>query len=388
MGFPHMPSVSRRRLLRGTAAACALALTGCASRQAWAPPAASQAGSRLRLLGETILPHKLDFRGTTVGGLSALDYDPATGVWVTLSDDRSELQPARFYTVRLDLREGALAVELLTVVTLRDARGQPFPKRQFGGEVVDPEAMRLLPGGRSVLWTSEGDYRSNQSPTLREARMDGTHVRDFEVPNMLQFASRPGTGPRDNNTFEGLALTPDARTAWVAMEAALEQDGPVPGVGRPGGPCRFTAFDVASGRALRQIAYMPDAVPRAPTIPGGFSDNGVSEILMIDADRMLVLERAFMMGVGISLRLYEIDVREASDTLPAQRLRSGEYRPAAKRLVADFDHLGLSRLDNTEGMCWGPRLPNGHRSLVVVSDDNFSARQVTQFAAFEYQESA
>jgi hypothetical protein len=213
-------------------------------------------------------------------------------------------------------------------------------------------------------------------------------VRDFEVPQMLHFASRPGTGPRDNNTFEGLALTPDARTAWVAMEAALEQDGPVPGVGRPGGPCRFTAFDVASGHAVRQVAYLPDAVPRAPTIPGGFTDNGVSEILMIDADRMLVLERAFIMGVGTSLRIYEIDAREASDTLSLPRLRSGEYRPAPKRLVADFDHLGLSRLDNTEGMCWGPRLPNGHRSLVVVSDDNFSARQVTQFAAFDYEESA
>jgi hypothetical protein len=389
MAFPHTLALSRRRrLLRGTAAACALALTGCASRQAPPPPAGPQPVSRLRLLGETILPHKLDFRGTTVGGLSALDHDPATGLWVALSDDRSELQPARFYTLRMDLREPALAVDLLAVVTLRDARGQPFSKRNSGGEVVDPEALRLLPGGRGVLWTSEGDYRSNQSPTLREARMDGTHVRDFEVPTLLQFAPRPGTGPRDNNTFEGLALTADARTAWVAMEAALEQDGPVPGVGRPGGPCRFTAFDVASARAVRQIAYLPDAVPRAPAIPGGFTDNGVSEILMIDAHRMLVLERAFMMGVGTSLRLYEIDTREGSDTLAVQRLRGGEYRPAAKRLVADFDHLGLSRLDNTEGMCWGPRLPNGHRSLVVVSDDNFSARQVTQFAAFDYEESA
>jgi hypothetical protein len=388
MVFPHTPAVSRRRLLRGTAAACALALTGCAWRQVPSAPAAPHAASRLRLLAETILPHKMDFRGTTVGGLSALDHDPATGLWVALSDDRSELQPARFYTLRVDLRERGLAVEPLAVVTLRDTRGKPFPKRQFGGEVVDPEAMRLLPGGRAMLWTSEGDYRSNQSPTLREARMDGTQVRDFEVPSLLRFAARPGTGPRDNNTFEGLALTPDARIAWVAMEAALEQDGPVPGVGRPGGPCRFTAFDVATGRAVRQVAYLPDAVPRAPAIPGGFTDNGVSEILMIDADRMLVLERAFMMGVGTSLRLYEIDTREGSDTLAAQRLRSGEYRPAAKRLVADFDHLGLSRLDNTEGMCWGPRLPNGHLSLVVVSDDNFSARQVTQFAAFDYEESA
>jgi hypothetical protein len=375
--------LSRRWLLRATTAACVAAVAGCASPPA--PPAATP--PRLRLLGERILPHGLRFEGTTVGGLSAIDHDPDTGLWVALSDDRSELQPARFYTLRLAVREGALDVEIASVVTLRDAAGAPFPKRATRGEVVDPEAMRLLPAGRGVLWTSEGDERVNQQPGLREARLDGSHVRDFTTPAMLQFPIRPGTGPRANNTFEGLALTPDARIAWVAMEAALQQDGPVPGVGRPGGPCRFTAFDVASGRAVRQIAYPPDAVPQRPAFPGGFTDNGVSEILMIDNHRMLVLERGFSLGVGTSMRLYEIDTREASDTLALARLRPGEFRASAKRLVADFAHLGLSRLDNTEGMCWGPRLPNGHRTLVVVSDDNFSARQVTQFAAFDYLES-
>lgn len=383
MVFPHARPLGRRTLLRAAASACALAAVGCATRT----PAPAPAGPpQLRLLGETTLPHKLEFHGTTVGGLSAIDHDPATGLWAALCDDRSELQPARFYTLRVDVREGAPGVELLDVVTLRQADGQPFPPRDTRGEVVDPEGMRLLPGGRGILWTSEGDYAVDQSPALRESRLDGSHVRSFPLPPMFRFAQRPGSGPRNNLTFEGLALSPDARTAWVAMEAALEQDGPEPGVGRPGGPCRFTAYDVASGRALRQVAYLPDAIPRAPTVPGAPADNGVSEILMIDGRRMLVLERAFIFGFGTSLRLYEIDVAAASDTLALERLRPGEYRPAAKRLVADFAQLGLSRLDNSEGMCWGPRLANGHRSLVVVSDDNFSARQVTQFAAFDYLE--
>jgi len=377
------PRLSRRRLLAGTASACALALAGCGAPPEVPPPGGPQ---RLHLLGESRLPHGLLFQGSTVGGLSGLDHDPATGLWVALSDDRSELQPARFYTLRLDMGEGRLGVELLSTVTLRQANGQPFPKRVMGGEVVDPEAVRLLPDGRGLLWCSEGDYRASQSPTLREARLDGAHVRDFEVPAHLQFAQRPGSGSRDNNTFEGLALTPDARTAWVAMEAALEQDGPVPGVNRPGGPCRITAFDLASARAVRQVAYLPDAVPHPPAIPGGFTDNGVSEILMLDAHRMLVLERAYTLGVGNSLRLYEVDTRSGGDTLAAARLQAGTYRPLQKRLVADFAQLGLSRLDNTEGLCWGPRLPNGRRTLVCVSDDNFSARQVTQFAAFEYLE--
>lgn len=376
-------SPHRRRFLRGTASACALALAGCGTAT---PPPAAPAAARLRLLGEATLPHALEFRGTTVGGLSALDHDPATGLWYALSDDRSERQPARFYTLQLAIAPGRLEVQLQDVVTLRGADGQPFPKRSTRGEVVDPEGLRVLPGGAGLLWTSEGDESVGQSPALRHARLDGSHVRGFALPDMLQFAPRPGSGPRANDTLEGLALTPDGRTAWAAMEGPLQQDGPEPGVRRLGGPCRFTAFDVASGRAQRQVAYQPDAVPMAPVVPGGYASNGVSEVLMADASRMLVLERAYILGKGNSLRLYEIDTAAASDTLGLPRLEPGTYRPAAKRLVADFAGLGLARLDNTEGMAWGPRLPGGRRCLVVVSDDNFNARQVTQFAAFEYLE--
>lgn len=374
--------LSRRALLGGGMLACTLVAAGCISRPL---PAAPGGPARLRLLGEAILPHGLRFQGTTVGGLSGLDHDPATGAWLALSDDRSELQPARFYALRIDVAPRALGVELLDVITLRGANGQPFPRRRMGGEVVDPEALRLLPGASGVLWASEGDSPAGQPPLLRHARLDGSHVRDFELPTHLRLG-RPGTGPRPNGTLEGLALTPDARLAWAAMEAPLQQDGPEPRVGRPGGPCRFTAFDVATGAAVRQLAYLPDAVPLPPAIPGGYADNGVSEVLMLDAWRMLVLERAYSLGAGNSLRLYEIDTREAYDTLALDRLREGEFRAVPKRLVADFAQLGLARLDNTEAMCWGPRLGNGNRTLVMASDDNFSARQATQFAAFEYLE--
>lgn len=372
----------RRTLLRAASAASVLALAACTS-----PPAPLATGRpRLRLLGESLLPQRLAFKGTTVGGLSGLDFDPVSGLWAALSDDRSERQPARFYTLRLEVAPGRRPVaELLDVVTLRTAAGTPFPARGAGGEVVDPEALRLLPGASRVLWTSEGDRRVKQPPTLRECRSDGTHVRDFALPGMFRVGT-DGFGPRNNLGFEGLALTPDATSAWVAMEGPLIQDGPPPAVGDGGGPCRFTCIALDTGRATRQIAYRCDPIPRAPAVPRGFADNGVSEILMLDAHRMLVLERAFMLGVGMSLRLYEIDTRAASDTLEQETLRAGGYTPAPKQLVADFATLGLARLDNTESLAWGPRLPNGNRTLVVVSDDNFNPLQVTQFAAFEYLE--
>ena len=52
-----------------------------------------------------------------------------------------------------------------------------------------------------------------------------------------------------------------------------------------------------------------------------------------------------------------------------------------KKLVADLAATGLSRIDNIEGITWGPRLPGGEHTVILVSDDNFSASQVTQIVA-------
>jgi len=392
---PLRAAMPRRRvLLAGTAAAVALA---ACTPLPYRPASPAGPVPRLRLAGEQRLPHRLQFKGTTVGGLSGLDFDAATGIWYALSDDRSELAPARFYTLRLPLSGNGLgAPELLDVVTLRGPGGLPYPSRRQGGEVVDPESIRFVPGtgGRpaSLLWTSEGDQRLDLDPFVREVALDGRHLREFALPPQWRMRAVPGNGPRDNLALEGLTLVPGGASAWAAMEAPLQQDGPVPAVGAPGGPCRFTEFDMASGRALRQRAYLPDAIP-SPAMPsGGHADNGVSEILMADAHRMLVLERAYMAGVGNSLRLYQVDTRDGSDTLDQDRLEPGSYRPMAKRLVADFATLGISRLDNTESMAWGPSRPwtsgtsTGGRTLVFVSDDNFTPGQVTQFLAFDYLE--
>jgi len=42
----------------------------------------------------------------------------------------------------------------------------------------------------------------------------------------------------------------------------------------------------------------------------------------------------------------------------------------------------LAALDNFEGLVLGPPLPDGSRTLLVVSDDNFGERQHTAFLLF------
>jgi hypothetical protein len=50
-------------------------------------------------------------------------------------------------------------------------------------------------------------------------------------------------------------------------------------------------------------------------------------------------------------------------------------------VLVDLDEIGLDYTDNVEGISWGPRLPTGERTLLVVSDNNFSTRQQTQLIA-------
>ncbi|SEJ98454.1 Uncharacterized conserved protein [Variovorax sp. OK212] len=381
------PALPRRRLLAagaGAAGLLTLGLAGC--RSATPNPNPGQ----LRRIAEARWPHRLLIEGTTAGGLSGIDYDPVRGEYLLISDDRSDLAPVRLYTARWPQPQAqaqATPPEPTGVVQLQRPGGGPWPNRRHavdGLPVPDPEALRLRPATNTLLWTSEGDVARGFGPALYESARDGRFLREFTMPAMFQVDPAQRRGPRDNLSFEGVTLTPDGRFAWLGMENALIQDGPEPTTGAPGGPCRFTRIDLETGQADRQIAYVPDAIPLRPLIPGSYADNGVSEILMLDADRMLVLERAYATGKGNSLRLYEIDTRAASDVLAVDALAPGNHRPAAKTPVADFAALGLSRLDNTEGMCWGPPLPDGKRMLVVVSDDNFNPLQVTQFVAFEY----
>ena len=50
-----------------------------------------------------------------------------------------------------------------------------------------------------------------------------------------------------------------------------------------------------------------------------------------------------------------------------------------KRLILNVEtDLGIVP-DNLEGMAFGPALPDGRLPLVLVSDNNFSASQSTQF---------
>lgn len=366
-------------------------LTGCAA-SAPAAAAASPIGG-LRLLGSATLARTPQGLLQHFGGISGMDRDPATGDWLMLSDDKSEIAPARFYTLRLRIdAQGIGAIEPLAVTTLRQPDGTPYPdparaRQHPGGVVPDPEALRIDPRDGSLLYTSEGDRSLGLDPFVRRMGRDGRFVRELALPARLHMQRDPPRGPRHNLSLEGLAFTPDAQALWVAMEAPLIEDGPLPDAGH-GALVRFSLLG-RDDALLTQVAYPVDAIPQAPTGGGRRADNGVSEILSIDRDRLLVVERCGYevdtMVFRFAIRLYEAEVGGAQDVSAIDSLQQAGVRPVRKRLLLDLSALAPSvgPIDNIEAAVWGPRLPNGHATLLLASDDNFSAGQRNQFIALE-----
>jgi len=321
-----------------------------------------------------------------VGGISGIDYDRASGIWLLASDDRGEHGPARFYRARMDIDPGdASSVAIVSMHAWTQFGGGPYAARGAGpalGLVADVEALRIDQLARSLWYASEGDREAGIPSFVRRAGMDGRYQSELPLPQSLQIQPDCACGGRSNLGPEGLSFTPDGQQLWVAMEAPLLQDGPVSGPAHAA-LTRFSLVDRA-GRLVAQYAYrLDEAAP--PVFASGASDNGVAEILAYGPRRLLVLERGGAQtgprSFDFHVRLYDIDLTGATTVDPAGALDAASARPAAKRLLFDSAQLPTAWRDNYEAMAWGPVLADGRRSLVLASDNNFSGAP-TRFLIF------
>ncbi len=256
------------------------------------------------------------------------------------------------------------------------ADGTPYPNAAQSGEVPDPESGY-------IWWTSEGSKKLGLDPFIRGIDAEGRQIGATPLPPIFTMTADDKTGPRDNYSFEGLTFLPDGSSYWVSMEQPLFQDGPAP-TPEAGGMVRFTQFG-RDGAVLRQVAYEEDPME---AVPGRqFGDNGVSDILAVDSEHLLVLERSGVEAADGSfkdyIRIYLVDLSVATDVSGLGSLSGADYAPAPKKLVLNLDQGDIGYVDNVEGMSWGPRLADGNPSLVLVADNNFNASEISQFFAFE-----
>lgn len=324
--------------------------------------------------GQIVLPTGLTIAGTEFGGISGLDFDAETGLFYAISDDRSDKAPARFYELRLALSDTGIAtLDIAAIHTLRSTDGEVFAKG-----AVDPEAIRRDGTRDRLVWSSEGDAEGR--PQIVVATMDGKAEKTLDLPEAFLPNGDGTRGVRSNLAFEGLAISPDGQTLYAITEDALAQDGDK-ATFEAGSRSRLLTIDLGNERPGAEYFYETDPIPFRPTQPVKYADNGVSELLALPDGRLIVVERAYVDGIGNRIAFYVVAPRD--DQAMSADARAKDIAPLKKTLwfkIDEGDFGGLD-IDNIEAVSWGPDI-GGERSLVVASDNNFSRHQKSQFVVF------
>jgi hypothetical protein len=364
----------------------------------------------ISFLGQaTYQTRSLTENGTTVGGLSGITYAPVENRYLAISDDRGTPpnepgQPPRYYPISLNLSDFSFDSSKVTfggIIPLLRADGTTYPPLS-----TDTEAIRVTSNSSGVFIASEGQVdgtgQIRTAPFVNQYSFFGQLRNSLPIPEKFlpnaNTAANLTRGVRDNLAFESLALTPDNNTLLVATENALVQDGPAASVSA-GSRSRIIRYDLRTGQPTGEFLYNTDPVAVAPIPATGFATAGLVELLAIDnnGQQLLAIERSFSVGVpgtGNSVKIYEIDLGSATNIAATASLIAlsasdlAAIAPVQKRLILDLGDLNLATgLDNIEGITFGPDLANGQRSLILVSDDNFSPNTAplptfTQILAF------
>ena len=304
-----------------------------------------------------VQPLTITYRGTAAIGSAAVDQNAApftvaelsgitfrsgnaaAGEYVAVMDGSNKL-------VRLSVGlhpNGAVnslsVIAGVTLIATNDNEGVAF----------------TTPGRNSVFVAEEG------IPIVSEYSLtNGAILQALNTPGV--FANR-----RANNGFESMARRTSNGELWTANEEALTVDGSI--------------SSQAAGTTVRLLRYSPGTTPVAAeqyayvvdswhggSISGARS--GLCDIVALPSGTLLSLERSLAASLNglFRSRIYEVTAAaraSATNVAGMPGLTGQTYTPVSKRLLWESFSIG----QNLEGLCLGPKLSNGNRSLLGVVDD-------------------
>lgn len=344
---------------------------GCASSRI------DNSNVKLTYLDEYVLDANTQIESNKVGGLSGIDYND--GEYYLVCDQASK---PRFYRAEIAFDK------LIDTIRIREQIMLDRSNEFLKAHTMDMESIRFDEANNQVLITSEGAIEDGQDPSVVRLTPDGKFISAFKIPE--QFTTSGNQKPRNNGVFEGLAEGIEKEGYWVATELPLEKDGPAPKFYPTRSLARITYYDAAGQSAKKQFTYKLGRESKLPI--NFFAVNGITELLEYKKDRFLVLERGYAAGYGShgnTIKVFDVDASRATNTLKMETLKKKKIQPATKKLVFNFKSIRKQLtdkiIDNIEGMCFGPVLPDGKQSLIFISDNNFSSygKQLNQFILFE-----
>ncbi len=334
----------------------------------------------LNFIGDVNFKTGTLFKDSIIGGLSGLDYDPSDKTLFAISDDRggrgtTPQHEPRFYKFNIKLEQNKFEVTPQEVTYLK------MSNDTFKSFMLDPEG--IAKHGDKWLISSEG-FVPIVPPAVFIFSNQGILESQLEIPEKFLnkgFPPLQTQGPINNKVYECLTLSENKQLIYTATEQPLKQDS-------------FIANDGTG--VTRIIEYRQNGDEHRPAKEYGYpitvsEKYGLVDFIAVAPDTLLTMERDFNKSSNkSSIYIYEATLRGATDLSLVNEIKNLKGLVLVeKKLILNLDTIipSLSKeyqqLDNFEGITIGPTLPNGNRSVIIVSDNNFKEKQRTAFIAFE-----
>ncbi len=348
--------------------------------------ALSAQAMRLTYWGETVIRTGEKFQKTTIGGISGIAYNE--GILYAVSDDKGRDGEPRFYEFTLTLKNKTVELKPKAV---HFVTGVPDDLIKKGG--LDLEGLFRFPDG-DILLSSEGKGSGKpriQSKIIRLSS-DGKWKSELGLPDkfLIETVGEQKKGPQNNRSLESLTGLPDGKTVFTTSESALVQD-VKSSEDHLGDGVRIVKY-VDDGKGLQVKAEYPYKIDAFGKNAAGSPEffRGISDMLAVSEDKILVLERgARFIGTtwASTVSIYLADLNGAMDVSQVKSLNGEKITYIPKTRLVDFEiDLATVRkdiaIDNFEALSWGPKLPDGRKTLLVMSDNNFSSKQRTELIVF------
>jgi len=333
----------------------------------------------LELYAQSSLAPKTELAGEVVGGLSGMFWQDRK--LTAVSDDRGKLGKPRFY--QFDIK---LTPEKVDFTIVKAQHFQGVPKDW----IQDNEGIALLSGGDMVVST-EGDNnrKPRVNPRLFVTSSLGKYKYEIAVPEKFlpETTGLQKKGVENNRAFEGLTASPQGQSLYILNEYPIIAD-------QSDDDQNFwlRLVEFKKGKSgFKASAEYPYMLTRSPSSSVGVEVfRGISEILFVGDGRFVTLERGVRLtktGIAYTGGLYFVETDGVKDVSNVQSLADGKNPAVKKTKLVDFEELLKNqKTENYEALAWGPSLPDGRKSLLVLSDNNFSSKEKTTLLVFSVKE--
>jgi len=339
-------------------AACGCALLSPAGQAADAP---AQPAFRVVHRGAIVLPHSAsDTKGNDVviTGLSGITW-LGDDRYAAIMDNSDKLLLFSLALAADGTPQEAADLKVLTLAEHHDYEDiapcpEPLRKR-----IAARRTKQGFPDPGRCLLVCEED-----TPAIRAISIDDGSLLGV-IPIPQELASR-----RPNRGLESLDVEPDGCHIWTANEEALPADGPAATVSN-GTVVRLVRArvpdpDRKSNEKTRQYAYAVDAPHQFLRVFSGEPLSGVAALAGLGDGRLLIMERSGCPGLApFENRIYLVDTGDAADVCDVERDLADRDEAHLQKTLLWEDQLGI----NLEGLCLGPTLAGGGRSLLSIADN-------------------